>query len=289
MCSGSWKAFAILANIFLILTISTSLAHARLAPVEAPGNKHNIPSMAQQVGPALNTQQWRAMKFASPLVALKAIRFAQQAEKSHHVGDTALKTPDRRLPSVRELSGAPKYVPVRLNAVPDPSLQSLADLMPEADPYLLRTHDLNRQTGCLALAIYYEARSEDTLGQIAIAQVIMNRVHSKKYPDTICRVVYQNAHRANRCQFSFTCDGRAERPQHQRAWSSAMRLARSLNCGTACRLHPRNAHPFMRLSEQLRRATHYHADYVAPIWSRKLIRSGRIGRHIFYISKRVWS
>jgi spore germination cell wall hydrolase CwlJ-like protein len=190
---------------------------------------------------------------------------------------------------VRELAGAPEHVPVRLNATPDHSLQALTDLMPEADPYLLKAHDLNRQTGCLALAIYYEARSEDTLGQIAIAQVIFNRVRSTKYPNSICRVVYQNAHRANRCQFSFACDGRTERPRHKTAWAAAMYLARALNCTKTCKIHPRSVHPFMRLSEDLRKATHYHADYVAPGWSRKLIRSGKIGRHIFYISKRVWS
>ncbi len=284
---GRYEAFAILASFIVILTLSSNFAHARPAPVA--DKTHTIPAIARQLGPALKPAQWQAMKFASPALPLRIIRFAGLTQQPHVLKNTALKTPDRRLPSVRELAGAPEHVPVRLNASPDHSLQSLKDLMPEADPYLLKAHDLNRQTGCLALAIYYEARSEDTLGQIAVAQVIFNRVRSTKYPNSICRVVYQNAHRANRCQFSFACDGRTERPRHKQAWAAAMRLARTLNCIKACRSHPHGLHPFLRLSEDLRKATHYHADYVEPGWSRKLIRSGKIGRHIFYISKRVWS
>src|SRR5215475_10421449 len=62
---------------------------------------------------------------------------------------------------------------------------------------------------CLAEAVYFEARGEAVRGQIAVAQVILNRAFSGKYPDTVCGVVYQNKHRYNACQFSFACDGHA--------------------------------------------------------------------------------
>ena len=61
-----------------------------------------------------------------------------------------------------------------------------------------RTNQTEWQTRCLAMAIYYEARGESEKGQIAVAQVIMNRVKSRKYPGSICNVVYQNAHKRNR-------------------------------------------------------------------------------------------
>ena len=151
---------------------------------------------------------------------------------------------------------------------------------------LFRTNQLDLQTGCLAIAIYYEARGESEIGQIAVAQVILNRVKSRKYPGSICDVVYQNAHLRNRCQFSFTCDGRPEDPRHRVAWTKAKSLALAINCQDDC---SRQDSPLLRLAKAMRRASHYHATYVAPRWSRRLKRSGRIGQHIFYVSARVWS
>ena len=60
---------------------------------------------------------------------------------------------------------------------------------------------------CLANAVYFESRGESVRGQIAVAQVVMNRVFSPFYPNDVCGVVYQNAHRHNACQFTFACDG----------------------------------------------------------------------------------
>lgn len=160
---------------------------------------------------------------------------------------------------------------------------------PELRSGLFRANDLDLQTGCLAIAIYYEARGETELGQIAVAQVILNRVKSRKYPSSICNVVYQNAHWRNRCQFSFTCDGRPEDPRELFAWAKAKSLAQAINCRNDCARSARQDPPLMRLDEAMRRASHYHATYVEPRWSRRLKRSGRIGQHIFYISARVWS
>ena len=81
---------------------------------------------------------------------------------------------------------------------------------------------------CLATAIYFEARSEPESGQIAVAQVVLNRVKNPAYPNTVCGVVYQNKDKRNRCQFSFACDGIRDRISEQRAWSSAQALARRI-------------------------------------------------------------
>ena len=81
------------------------------------------------------------------------------------------------------------------------------------------------EKNCLARAIYFEARSEPEAGQIAVANVILNRVKSKRYPDSICGVVYDGAHRLNSCQFSFACDGKKDAPKSAKQWSKAKKLA----------------------------------------------------------------
>lgn len=161
--------------------------------------------------------------------------------------------------------------------------------MRELNPVVFRKAALDAQTGCLAIALYHEARGENEMGQIAVAQVILNRVKSRKYPNTICRVVYQNTHRLNRCQFSFACDGRSDGPHANRAWRKITKLAKSITCQTSCGYHVRRDPVLSRLEASFARASHYHAVRVKPYWSRRLDRSGRIGRHIFYVSKRVWS
>lgn len=122
---------------------------------------------------------------------------------------------------------------------------------------------------CLAKAIYFEARSEPTLGQIAVAGVVMNRVRSKRYPNSICGVVFQNDHKRNACQFSFACDGKTDVARSAKHWRSAMKLAKAFMDGR------KKAHV-------IRNALFYHADYVSPDWARKMHVVKKIGRHIFY-------
>jgi spore germination cell wall hydrolase CwlJ-like protein len=122
---------------------------------------------------------------------------------------------------------------------------------------------------CLARAIYFEARSESEIGRLAVARVILNRVQSPFYPDTVCEVVYQNAERRNACQFSFACDGKSDRPRPGKAWQSARTLASQAMAGEG------EVHAFAT-------ATHFHADYVLPEWSGAMTRLVQIGRHIFY-------
>jgi hypothetical protein len=122
---------------------------------------------------------------------------------------------------------------------------------------------------CLARAIYFEARSESEIGRLAVAQVILNRVRSPFYPDSVCEVVYQNAGQANACQFSFTCDGKSDRPRQGAAWKVAKSLATRALAGDG-------------EVQAIATATNYHADYVAPKWSGAMTRLVKIGRHIFY-------
>ncbi|MCB1507486.1 MAG: cell wall hydrolase [Hyphomicrobiaceae bacterium] len=126
-----------------------------------------------------------------------------------------------------------------------------------------------RQFECLATGIYFEARGEPVRGQVAVAQVIMNRVRHEEFPNTICGVVYQNRHWRNRCQFSFACDGIRDRILSPAAWETARSVARQVLSG--------EAH-----IASLERSTHYHANYVRPRWARRMVRLDRIGAHIFY-------
>ncbi|MEM8787602.1 MAG: cell wall hydrolase [Pseudomonadota bacterium] len=121
---------------------------------------------------------------------------------------------------------------------------------------------------CLAEALYFEARGESLEGQIAVAEVILNRVDSGRYPDTICGVVTQGEQRRHACQFSFRCDGLPETIAEERAYDHVGRVARAMLDGSD-RLFTDGA-------------THYHTVAVSPRWSRKLTETARIGRHIFY-------
>ncbi len=129
-----------------------------------------------------------------------------------------------------------------------------------------------REKRCLATAIYFEARSEPIKGQIAVAQVIMNRVRSRYYADTVCGVVYEGAHKRNACQFSFACDGIADKAKDKKRWVIAEKLATRVTTGKVW-------------LADIGHASHYHANYVRPKWRRSMKRIKQIGVHIFYRAK----
>jgi len=143
----------------------------------------------------------------------------------------------------------------------DPDRPRYADLI---DP-----DDLGKEQRCLAEAVYFEARSEPLEGQAAVAQVVLNRVKSGLYPSSICGVVYQNRHRHLACQFTFACEGKALRIRDSESWERAKRVASAVLEGKT-------------YLADVGGATHYHADYVRPSWSRRLKKMDVIGRHIFY-------
>ena len=124
---------------------------------------------------------------------------------------------------------------------------------------------------CLSMVVYYEARNEPLEGQVAVAQVVLNRVRDPRYPDTICEVVEQGPNSGKhryRCQFSFWCDGLPEKPRNGRAWRHARVVAQLTHDGV--------------LDAGIGDATHYHASYVSPAWSAGLTPVASIGRHNFY-------
>ena len=123
---------------------------------------------------------------------------------------------------------------------------------------------------CLAEALYFEARGEDPEGQAAVAEVILNRVDSPAYPDSVCAVVGQVADGSGGggCQFSYRCDGLPDAIRERRAWAEVGRVARAMLDDA-----PRT------LTDG---ATYYHASSVSPSWADAFPRTASIGAHLFY-------
>ncbi len=124
------------------------------------------------------------------------------------------------------------------------------------------------QWECLAEALYFEARGESVEGMFAVGEVILNRVDSGSYPNTLCAVINQGTGRRFACQFTYTCDGRAEVIAEPRAWARVGKVARILIDGA----------PRVLTGG----ATHYHTKAVNPSWAQRFPRTASIGSHYFY-------
>jgi hypothetical protein len=143
--------------------------------------------------------------------------------------------------------------------LPAAETRSLADLV---GAFVDRA-DQDAEQLCLAKAVYFEARGESLEGQLAVAEVILNRAASGRYPATICRVVTQPA------QFSFIRRGRFPRVDTASdCWRKALAIADVARNQLADQVGPN--------------VLWYHATYVSPSWGRRLTRVARIGTHIFY-------
>lgn len=135
--------------------------------------------------------------------------------------------------------------------------------------------DYDEQATCLALNIYYEARSSNLADKAGVADVVLNRVEDSRYPNTICEVVQQGRKHPNgqmvrnACQFSWYCDGKSDNPQDMDRWNEAQSIAW-------------NMLDWERYRGITEGATHYHATYVTPRWAGDLQMVGRLGAHIYY-------
>ena len=130
---------------------------------------------------------------------------------------------------------------------------------------------------CLALNTYHEAKNQSMVGQVATAQVVMNRVADSRYPNTVCEVVKQGPKYKgsdvpvrHKCQFSWFCDGKSDEPKRDsKEWFKAQDYARIVLSGRI-------------VLDVTEGATHYHATYVRPAWAKTKTRTTRIESHIFY-------
>ena len=128
---------------------------------------------------------------------------------------------------------------------------------------------------CLAIAIYFEARGEPEVGQIAVGNVILNRTKDPRFPNDVCSVITQGPTYKwsqqypikNKCQFSFYCDGKSDEPKNDESFRKAVYIARELVTGK---------------QDYSGGALFYHAVYVYPEWASKMKQTVRINKHIFY-------
>jgi spore germination cell wall hydrolase CwlJ-like protein len=143
------------------------------------------------------------------------------------------------------------------------------DRGPAAAPFVLTGDPASqaRATDCLAAAMLYEAGDDDR-GQRAVAQVVLNRMRHPAYPASVCAVVFQGSERRTGCQFTFTCDGALARTPSPGAFDRAQARARAMLAGS--------------VFAEVGLATHYHTDWVHPVWSAELDKIAQIDTHLFF-------
>ena len=132
----------------------------------------------------------------------------------------------------------------------------------------MRMPRMNRELKCLSEALYFEARGEQLEGQIAVADVIINRKNSSQFPSSICGVVSEGSHKRHACQFSYNCDGKLELIYDKKTYKRIVKLSSMILDGS--------------FSDVTNGATFFHASEVSPGWSKKFKKTRKIGRHIFY-------
>lgn len=193
-------------------------------------------------------------------------------------------TKDGGVDSAQRRSIAPPIVePLLLKKVDTATAKKTNDAVPlastpvpPASAFIFRgtPADFERATDCLAATIFYEAGNETIAGQMAVVQVVLNRARHPAYPKSVCGVVFQGHERRTGCQFSYTCDGSMARRPSPDAWSRHRGLAAAMLKGLV--------YPPVGL------ATHYHTDWVLPVWSARLDKVRVEGTHLFFRFNGYW-
>ena len=194
-----------------------------------------------------------------------AVAIEIRPDRAYDDGETrealaALAAEDAR--AAADVSGA------RSQAITDLLVTDFGGVIDLSAIHGVRVGKRSRQWRCLTEALYFEARGENLVGQVAVAEVILNRVDSKSYPSSVCGVIQQGQSTRNGCQFSFICDGKVEHIGDREAFEELGKVAWVMLQGKPRILTGK--------------ATHYHAASVLPRWAKRLVRTARIGDHIFY-------
>jgi hypothetical protein len=256
------------------------------ALIVQPAAAESVPAVTSNVARALPEPEPRGavsittmfeepkLSDIKPLEAMPTIEIAVPQEPKPSVAAAPQDTTSGNAALTMLTPAETMSVPAAPQAEPFPQLATLP--MPPAKPPLtpaqrleLTGKDYDKAQLCLAQAIYFEARNEPARGQMAVAQVVLNRVFSPHYPKDVCSVVYQNASRHLSCQFTFACDGKPESISEHGAWLRANRIAKEA-------LDAKIWLP------EVNKATHYHAAYVRPNWIRDMRVMVRYGLHTFY-------
>ena len=169
--------------------------------------------------------------------------------------------------------GAEVTLAARAGHLPPPSERAIAT--EQSLPALIEQAEAtgDDEWHCLAEALYHEARGESLTGQIAVAEVILNRRDSGRYPDTVCGVVQQGTGEKWMCQFSYYCDGLSDEIRDEDSWDLMGRIARVMLDGAP--------------SDLTDGAMFYHTNAVHPYWAEEFFQTAEIGAHLFYVEEQM--
>ncbi|MER2510468.1 MAG: cell wall hydrolase [Amaricoccus sp.] len=230
---------------------SLLLASGPASAESAPKSRLSVTSVAQAIGQERATFRTRTSRLAA----------LSQAAKGRPVVDDASVVDADALVTVGARNVDPGAA-VKLAAAGTRSLDLASiDALPLAQG--------GAQWQCLAEAVYFESRGEPLAGQIAVAEVVLNRVDDRRYPNTICGVTRQGSG-GRGCQFSYACDGRSDAMVSRVSRERSEKIATLMIAGRARTVTDG--------------ATHFHAAYVRPDWAGRMTRTAKIGHHSFYRS-----
>ena len=293
----SWRNIAVravshvlaLSALALVLFVTLVPAHAQTLRV-ADVTPFQIPAdlIAVRAQPAIGPTVVAMAPGQQPLTPALLSNYVERQNKLRAVDVLGQQAPDELTSDVlmgyiargsiggnSAVSAIASFTSPAPSAEPDLNPSTLAAYIETGyQPMATRLQHANAERDCLAQAIYHEARGESEVGQLAVANVIVNRARSGKFPSTLCGVIYQNAEKGyHRCQFTFACDGRTDAPGERRAWARSADLAQSVYAEFA-------------LGEQVGAipgsALYYHTTNVNPSWSNTYNAVAQIGSHIFY-------
>jgi len=197
----------------------------------------------------------RQMWVVTCLTAFLLVGLANAADQAQN--EEAAKAKAEVLEQKASAEGS-KELPTQAEIITKPQAQSV-------DP--TGEEPLEDAITCLARTIYWEANRKDDAEMEAIANVVMNRLGHKGFPNTICGVVRQG-HEQGACQFSWWCDGRSDDAEEEEPYSKAKEIARkALN---------------RQLKDRSGGALYFHHRKVNPNWSNEYIRTVEVGEHVFY-------
>ena len=289
------RALAVCAAL-LVLAITFGIAHAKdlqvatILPMQLPADLVQVRAQPAMVPPAPGEQALTPELLANYITRQKALRdfdvsaAEPQAELTSDVllgyiargsfggSNGALSAIDSFTTPSR--AAEPALSPTALARYIDAGFEPTAERVKKRNLMLASTGEGQSESDCLAQAIYHEARGESEAGQYAVANVIVNRALSGKFPSTLCGVIYQNASKGyHRCQFTFACDGRTDAPREQRAWARSQNIAKEVYAEFASG----------RQMESLPRSVlYYHTRSSNPSWSNTFTQVASIGSHLFY-------
>jgi hypothetical protein len=251
--------------------VAPAAAKAKVSPVAKLADAGHEDAVAfAMLPPAVQGgPDWRSAKLTKTELQIAAEPTSAMALASEPIRLASIETVQPSQDPAPTPVSLPMSAAIPLNMVPLPRAAPGVPPPSPAERLHLEGKERARAERCLANTIYFEARSEPVRGQMAVAQVVLNRAFSGFYPNDICGVVYQNASRHLACQFTFACDGKHKVINERGEWARANRIAKQTLDGQI-------------YVPEVAKSTHYHAVYVHPNWVGEMKKMVRFGVHNFY-------